>query len=121
VGRIGCAGIALVIAVLAFFGWHMEYGTEHDVTFTISKMDDQASGSTHKYLVFTTGGQVYEDTDAWLHGKTDSSQVWAEMAPGQTWQCPVYGFRSFWSSGYPDILDGCKMMAAPFTPDSARG
>ena len=107
--KIICVAVTLVI--LGIFGWHMEYGTEHTVTFTISKMDDQSSGNTHKYLIFATDDQVYEDTDAWLHGKTDSSQIWAKMSVGQTWTCPVYGFRSFWSSSYPDILDGCRQVS----------
>ena len=105
--KIICAAVALV--VLGVFGWHMEYGTERTVTFTISKMDDQSNGSSgHKYLIFTTDNRVFENTDAWLHGKTDSSQIWAEMAVRQTWTCPVYGFRVFWSSSYQDILDGCE-------------
>jgi hypothetical protein len=107
---LGCLGGAAVLALLASTGWHMEYGTEHTVTFTISKMDDQSNGSSHKYLIFTTDNRVFEDTDSWLHGKTDSSQIWAAMSVGQMWTCPEYGYRSFWSSSYPDILDGCKQV-----------
>lgn len=103
--------VVIVLVIVGILGWHMEYGTQHDVTFTISKMDDQAGSNGHKYLIFTTANQVYEDSDSWLHGKTDSSQIWAEMSPGQTWTCPVYGFRSFWASSYPDILDGCKQVS----------
>ena len=108
---IGCIGAAVIFTLLAVFGWHMEYGTEHAVTFTISKLDDQSNGSNgHKYLIFTTDDRVFEDTDAWLHGKTDSSQIYAEMSAGQTWTCPVYGFRVLWMSSYPDILDGYKQV-----------
>lgn len=104
---------AVVVAVIGGFGWHMEYGTEHTVTFTVKSLDDQSHGSSHKYLVFTTGGQVFENTDSWLHGKTDSSNLQAMFDIGSTYQCPVYGFRSFWSSSYQDILDGCKQATAP--------
>jgi len=112
-GRLGCLGIAIVGAVLAvILGtvlWQTEYGTEHNVTFTIKSLDDQASGNnSHKYLVFTTGGEVYEDTDSMLHDKTDSSNVYALFSPGQTWNCPVFGYRNTFFSSYPDILDGCK-------------
>lgn len=104
------AAAAVVLVLLAVFGWHMEYGTQRNATFTIAKMDDQASSKGHKYLIFTTDNRVFEDTDSWLHGKTDSSQIWAAMSAGQTWTCPVYGFRAFWASSYPDILDGCRQV-----------
>jgi len=103
------AAVALLIAAVA--GWHYEYGTQHRVTFTIKSLDDQANGSNgHKYLIFTTDGRVYEDTDSWLHGKTDSSNIWAQLSVGQTWDCPVYGYRNTLFSSYPDILDGCKQV-----------
>lgn len=112
----GCASAAIaavaVIAVLAVFGWHMEYGTEHTVTFTVKSLDDQSQGTSHKYLVFATDGEVYKNTDTWLHGKTDSSRIQAWLTPGDTYRCPVYGVRLFWASQYPDILDGCKQVAA---------
>lgn len=108
----GCAvltGIAVVVmALLAIPFWHFEYGTQHNVTFTVKSLDDQSTGkSGHQYLVFTTDGRVYKDTDAWLHGKTDSSNIYAWLTPGHTYTCPVYGYRVFWMSSYPDILDGC--------------
>lgn len=99
---------AVIAVVLAVVGWHFEYGTQRTVTFTVKSLDDQNSGRSHKYLVFTTTGDVYQNTDSWLHGKTDSSRVQALFTPGHAYQCPVYGYRAFWSSSYPDILDGCK-------------
>lgn len=105
--------VLVVLLIAGIAAWHYEYGTERTVTFTVQSVDDQATGSSgHQYLVFTTAGQVYKDADAWLHGKTDSSNVYALLNhPGQTFRCPVYGFRIFWMSSYPDILDGCKQVA----------
>jgi hypothetical protein len=102
----------VVIVICAVLGWHMEYGTQRDVTFTVKQLDDQASGSSHKYLVFTRAGHVMENTDAWLHGKMDSSNVQALFSQGKTYTCPIYGFRFFLFSSYPDILDGCKAVPA---------
>jgi hypothetical protein len=100
---------AVVAVAVVIAGWHFEFGTQHNATFTVQSLDDQASGrSGHQYLVFTTNGDVYKNTDSWLHGKTDSSQVQAMLQPGRTYTCPVYGFRFFLFSSYPDILDGCK-------------
>lgn len=102
--------VAVALAAAAFWGWHFEYGSERTVTFTISRLDDQSTGSGHQYLVFTTAGKVYKNTDSVLHGKTDSSDVQARFQAGQTWRCPVYGYRVFVLSSYPDILDGCKLL-----------
>jgi len=102
------AGLVIVV-VLGFWAWHVEYGTERTVTFKIASKDDQSSGSSHKYLIFTSGNHVYEDTDSILHGKQDSSNVWAMLHVGNTYTCPVYGFRIFFMSSYQDILDGCRL------------
>jgi hypothetical protein len=116
---LGLAGLAVVIVVVligvAF--WHFEYGTEHNVTFTVKSLDDQSSGSSHKYLIMATDGTVYEDTDSWLHGKTDSSNIYAWMTVGDTYDCPVYGWRNFISSSYEDVLDGC-VNVTPGVPES---
>jgi hypothetical protein len=100
--------VAVAIVIAGIFGFHMEYGTQRNVTFTINQLDDQANGSSHKYLVFTRGGHVLENTDSWLHGKLDSSNVQAGFRVGETVTCPVYGYRMFLFSSYKDILDGCK-------------
>ena len=117
-------GLVLVVVVLAllgfigFIGWHFEYGTEQTVTFKVTGLDDQASSQGHKYLITTTrpgkGIEVFEDTDAYLHGKTDSSDVWARFVNAgkdAVWRCPVYGYRMFWASSYRDILDGCVLIS----------
>lgn len=113
----GRAVLALLVLFFGFIGWHMEYGTEHTVTFTINSIQDQANGSNgHKYLLFTTrqdgGTEVFENTDAFFHGKNDSSDVQARFLTagnGSTWTCPVYGFRFFLASSYRDVLDGCTL------------
>lgn len=109
--------LALVLLLVGGLGWHMEYGTQHNVTFKVTGIEDQSTGSSHKYLIFTSHDgrtEVFENTDAMFHGKNDSSDVQARFQAagnGATWQCPVYGFRNFFSSSYRDILDGCKQVA----------
>lgn len=111
--------IAIVVAVAAYAGWHFEYGTQRTVTFTVKSLDDQSGSSSHTYLVFTDQGQVYKNTDSWMHGKTDSSNVQNWLTLGHTYRCPVYGWRSFITSGYPDILDGCTDQT-PGVPAAGR-
>lgn len=113
----GCLLIGLfavvVVAVLAFVGYNYEYGTEKNVTFTISSTSASSDNNTMVYKVFTTDGTVYEISDAWFHGDTDSSNTYAKLSAaghGSTWNCPVYGFRNTLLSSYQDILDGCKQI-----------
>lgn len=108
-----------LIAIAGFLFWHFEYGTEHTATFTVKSLDDQSGGSSHTYLIFTSDDHVYRDTDSWLHGKTDSSNVWGWLQAGHTYSCPVYGYRIFFFSSYPDILDGCTDVT-PGVPASRR-
>ena len=115
-GKLISAAVAIVVLLLAggLLFWHVEYGTESTVTFTVKQLDDQpTSNNGHQYLVFTTNGQVYKNTDSIWHGKTDSSNVQAIFNVGDTYTCPVYGFRIFIFSSYKDILDGCKQVAKP--------
>lgn len=106
--------ILAIVAGLSTMFWSYEYGSQGTTTFTVQSLDDQSNGSSgHKYLVFTAGGAVYENTDSILHGKTDSSNVWAkflEAGRGAEWKCPVYGFRNTFFSSYKDILDGCMLL-----------
>lgn len=112
------AMLGTIVLVLALgFGYYFEYGTEQTVTFTVTGLTDQAKGTGHQYLVFTTrpgkGIEVFKDADAFWHGKHDSSDVWARFVnagKGAVWRCTVYGWRVFISSSYRDILDGCALL-----------
>jgi hypothetical protein len=106
---LGCLGGALLVAGILILGWQVEYGTEQTVTFTVKSLDDQSTGSSgHQYLVFTTDGTEYADTDSWPHGKTDSSDIYNWLTVGHKYRCPVYGWRNHITSSYEDILDGCR-------------
>lgn len=113
----GRAVAVVLIALFALIGWHFEYGTEKTVTFTVTQLDDQGTYRSHQYMIDTvrSDGQteVFKDTDAFWHGKHDSSDVWArfgQYGKGATWRCPVYGFRLYFGSHYRDILDGCVLV-----------
>jgi len=117
--KAGCAVLSVIAVVAIVFGavacWQVEYGSEGTVTFTVQSLQaTQGSNSSVNYMVFTTDGQVYQDSDAWLHGKTDSSNVWAKFEDagvGATWTCPEYGYRNTLFSSYKDLLDGCKLVS----------
>lgn len=117
----GRATLAVLVAVVGFVGWHVEYGTQKNVTFRVTGIEDQGSYNHHKYLIFTQHDgktEVFENTDSWLHGKADSSDVQARFQAagnGAIWKCPVYGFRNFFSSSYRDVLDGCQQVTFTVT------
>jgi hypothetical protein len=107
--------LALITLVVYAIGSY-EFGTEHLVRFTIAKMDDQATGSNgHQYLVFTKAGHVFADKDAMLHGKMNSSDIWAGLQVGHTYTCDVYGKRLHFLSSYPDIIWCAGVAGAPRT------
>jgi hypothetical protein len=116
--------VLAAIALAVYLIGNYEYGTEHSVIFTVKSLDDQASGNSHKYLVFTyqagtrTPGTVYEDSDSILHGKTNSSNLYEALSPGQTYRCTVYGFRNTWFSSYQDLLvcSGYNLATGKETP-----
>lgn len=109
--------LALVVVALVSFH-HYEYGTEHMTTFTIASLDDQASGNSHQYLIFTKDGRTFADKDAIFHGKMNSSDIWAQLRVGHTYTCDVYGWRNHFLSTYPDIIwcRGVAGAAANATP-----
>jgi hypothetical protein len=125
-GRVIAVFVLAVLVIGGLVSWagYAEFGTQQNVTFTVTGLDDQVTSSNgsigHQYLISTVrdGGQkteVFKDADAILHGKTDSSDVWARFqaaGAGAIWTCPVYGFRVFLFSSYRNILDGCKLLHA---------
>ena len=71
------AGILLVIVLFAGCGLFMSLGTE---------------GVTDRYLVFTKS-ETFENTGAPLHGKFNSSDLYARLEEGKTYHCTVNGLR----------------------------
>lgn len=122
----GCLGavlafLAVVIGLAVWFSVY-EYGTETSAVFTVRQLDDQSSGSSHKYLIFTEvpgttkPAEVFEDTDAWFHGKWNSSNLYSNLTAGSTYRCTVYGFRNGVLSSYRDLL-----VCSRITVAQARG
>jgi hypothetical protein len=106
----------LVIAgLISFWTWSYQFGTETHVQITVQRLDDQATGSSgHQYLVFTRGtdsqpGETFKNTDAFWHGKFNSTDLQAQLQPGHTYDCDVYGHRNHFTSNYRDLLS-CKLI-----------
>jgi len=103
------------LAGISYWVWSYQFGTETHVTLTVASKDDQATGSNgHQYLIFTRGtpttpGETFKDTDAFWHGKFNSTDLYAQLVPGHTYDCDVYGHRNHFTSNYRDLLN-CRLI-----------
>jgi hypothetical protein len=103
---------------IAYWIYSYQYGTEQTITMTVNRLDDQSNGSSgHRYLIFTRGtggqpGEVLQDTDAFFHGKFNSSDVFAALQVGGHYQCVVYGHRNHFTSSYRNILSCTPVQAS---------
>ncbi|TNE32767.1 MAG: DUF1523 family protein [Alphaproteobacteria bacterium] len=103
------------VALTAVFGGSAayQYGTQDHVTFTVTDKDRITTGSgesiSSKYIVSTKDAsgkiEVFENTDAWLQGKFNSSDVQAELEVGKSYEADVYGWRLPFFSTYRNIVD----------------
>ncbi len=99
------AGAALLAALVVY---PVSYrGSTKAVTFTVSEKERvvQSNGDSvsSRYLVYTNTG-VYENTDSFLFGKFNSSDVHGQLKVGKRYKCTVAGWRIPFFSCYPNIV-----------------
>lgn len=74
---------------------------------TVTDKGIKRSGDDDKYLVYTKdengNSQVFEVTDNILAGRFNSSDVYAEIEIGKTYEFTVGGSRNQFMSWYPNI------------------
>ena len=97
------AGIILGACAVLSLPVYCAYGTQAEVTFTVTGKERVHSGQSGRYLVFTDAG-TFEVTDSIFHGRFDSSDLYGRMQEGKTYRAKVYGFRIEISSAYQNIL-----------------
>lgn len=99
--------VLLVILALTSNIW-LQYTTVTTVDATVTNTDRISTGSgeslSHKYLVFTKN-ETFENTDAILFWKFDSSDVQGHLEKGKTYRFKVNGYRVPWMSWYRNILE----------------
>jgi hypothetical protein len=99
---LGAIVLGLFLVISAIVGlW--EHSTARDVTITVTRLDDQPTGNSHQYLVFTPQG-VFKDTDADWFLKFNSSDLFIELQVGRSYRCEVEGARNHFTSGYPNLV-----------------
>lgn len=95
--------VALVIA--AFVAYPACYRTSAEVvTVVVKNKESVAITNGSKYLIYTSGG-VYENTDSFLFGKFNASDVYNNIEPGKKYRFTVAGWRIPFFSSYQNIVD----------------
>ncbi len=110
-----------VVIVMLFWNAYVAYGTESVVRGAkVEKSErvcDGGKDGSCSYLVFTDKG-VLQNSDTILRGKFNSSDVYAAIKVGKSYDFTTVGFRVPLFSMYPNILHATPK-AEPSTPDSA--
>lgn len=106
----GIAVIILIVVALFAWGFYTTQLKTSTVTFTVQSKERVAEGGGGKYLVFSTDDEAYQVTDNILFGKTDSSNRYAALDEGSTYECEAVGVRFSLFSMYKNLID-CKKVA----------
>lgn len=99
--------VVALIAVAVFIAAKSFNDTEYVVTVTDKEriVNDESS----KYLVFAEdeygNSIVFENTDAVLRGKWNSSDIQGQLKEGHTYTVTVVGFRVPFLSMYQNIIE----------------
>ena len=106
---------AVVVAGVGGCGVTMhKYYHENKEQVTINDKQVQNSGNSSKYVIFTDKG-VKEDSDSIIKWKFNSSDVYAQLKTGCTYDITEFGWRSHFLSMYPNIINakGVPTKACP--------
>lgn len=97
--------ILLFVGAMIFAGFYRS--THHDtVHFTVKRLEilpESSKSSGHQYMVYTDNG-VYKITDSLLNNKFNSSDLFASLETGKTYNCDVTGYRNGYISEYQNIV-----------------
>lgn len=99
---VGCLLVLIILGGCSGGCYAVKTGNQSDVTLHV-KDKERTGGDSGKYLVFTREG-VFQDTDNWFLGKTDSSDVYNELERGKAYRCRVQGWRFSLVSWYRNII-----------------
>lgn len=95
------------IVLMILFAFYPLF-TQADVSITVKDKERITQGENSRYLVWSEEGEVYENTDYWLLGKFNSSDLYGELEEGKTYECHVAGLRIPIFSKYRNLIK-CKI------------
>lgn len=102
--------VILCVGIVGFNYW-LSFGTERTVQIEIEGKERIAEGKGGKWMVYAKSGETFENTDAWFHGKTDSTDFQRSLKVGHTYKCEVNGLRVHLFSSYRNVLR-CREVSA---------
>lgn len=77
--------------------------TQEWIDITPTEKIVKADGGDSKYLIFTDN-EVYENTDEFILGKFNSTDIYRDLEIGKTYKCLVVGHRIHFLSWYRNII-----------------
>ncbi|MBW7977988.1 DUF1523 family protein [Bacillus velezensis] len=106
------------IAVIALVGFAFvvvapvytiaSYHNENTYEIKVTDKETKTSGDSSKYLIFGDDekgtAKVFENTDAIFARKFNSSDLYAEIEVGKTYEFKTIGFRNPFMSSYENIM-----------------
>ena len=107
------AGIIIIIVLLltGITTTVVKYNNQNEYDVTVIKTEvkrSKNSDSDDKYLIYckTDDGEtkVFENTDALLIGKFNSSDIYAKIEKDKKYKIKVYGYRFPFLSWYENII-----------------
>ena len=100
-------GLILIFSIIITFIACTNYN-EHTYTVKVNDKERVQYDKENKYLIYckNKGGEtiVLENTDNWLRGKVNSSDFYAELEIGETYNVTVIGFRFPVCNYYENVI-----------------
>ena len=105
--------IMIVVILVLSIGYEAIFSfndTEYTITVTDKERIYKGSGDTSssKYLVFgdddNGNSLVFENTDCFIRGKWNSSNIQGQLKEGNTYKITVVGYRVSFFSMYQNII-----------------
>lgn len=105
----GLGGLIAIVIVAALalcaFGFYTTQLKQSTVKFTVASKERVAEEGGGKYLVFSTDDEAYQVTDNILFGKTNSSNRYAALDEGATYECTAVGVRFSLFLMYKNLIE----------------
>lgn len=100
--------VVIAICASVYRSCSVGMGAETVVTATVTDKGIKRNGNDDKYLIYTeteNGIEVFQITDSWIAGRLDSSDVYAQIKVGKTYEFTTRGSRNHLMSWYPNIYE----------------
>ena len=107
INKKGLIGILLIIVIaVLLITYPVSYAfTSGEETITVKDKWVKYHGSDAKYLVSSEDGQVFEITDSIIRWRFDSSNLYADIDVGNSYDISYQGWRFAFMSDYKNIIE----------------